>query len=100
MSRPLQVYLDDADHDRLERWARARGWTKSQTIRAAVRALIRADEGDDPLLGASGMIDGLPPDASTRFDEHLAATFVAERPPAYRGRRTRPTNDSTRRPRR
>ncbi|MCC6848212.1 MAG: hypothetical protein IT294_06890 [Deltaproteobacteria bacterium] len=100
MTRPLQVYLDDADHDRLERWSRARGWTKSQTIRAAVRALVRADDTDDPLLAVSGMIDGLPPDASTRFDQHLDATFVAERPPAYRGTRPRPTNKPTQRPRR
>lgn len=98
MSKPLQVYLDDADHERLERWARARGWTKSQTIRAAVRALVRADEVDDPLLAISGMIDGLPPDASARFDEHVNATFVAERPPPYRGIRT--TNKSPRRSRR
>jgi hypothetical protein len=96
MSRPLQVYLDDDDLDRLETWARARGWTKSQTIRAAVRALIRAEEGGDPLLAASGMIDGLPPDLSARFDEHLGATFVAERAPGYRGK----AKPSRQRPRR
>lgn len=77
MSRKLRFYIDDADYARLARWARARGWTKSQIIRAAVRAFIREDDRDDPLLAASGMIDGLPPDASTRFDGHLAATFVA-----------------------
>lgn len=98
MSRPLQVYLDDDDLDRLDEWARKRGWTKSQTIRAAVRALIRADADDraDPLLAASGMIDGLPPDLSARFDEHLSATFVAERAPAYGGK----TRSSRQRPRR
>jgi hypothetical protein len=85
MSKPLQVYLDDDDLDRLDAWARARGWTKSQTIRAAVRALLRAEIADDPLLTASGMIDGLPPDVSARFEEHLAATFVAERAPTHRG---------------
>jgi hypothetical protein len=85
MSRPLQVYLDDDDLDRLEAWSRERGWTKSQAIRAAVRALVRgsADAGD-PLLSASGMIEGLPADASARFDEYLDATFVAERAPRYR----------------
>ncbi len=97
MSRPLQVYLDDDDLDRLDSWARARGWTKSQTIRAAVRALLRADTSEDPLLSASGMIDGLPPDVSARFDEHLGATFVAERAATYRGK-TVPTRQ--RRPRR
>lgn len=35
MSRPLQVYLDDAEWEGLERWARARGWTRSQAVRAA-----------------------------------------------------------------
>jgi len=88
MRRKLRVYLDDADYARLARWARVRGWTKTQTIRAAVRALICADDGVDPLLAASGMIDGLPPDASMRLDGYLAATFVAERPPASRGGRT------------
>jgi hypothetical protein len=97
MSRPLQVYLDDDDLDRLDEWARKRGWTKSQTIRAAVRALIRADvDRADPLLAASGMIDGLPPDLSATFDAHLSATFVAERAPAYGGE----TRKSRKRPRR
>ncbi|MCC6766897.1 MAG: ribbon-helix-helix protein, CopG family [Deltaproteobacteria bacterium] len=86
MSRPLQVYLEDDDLDRLDAWSRARGWTKSQTIRAAVRALLRSETRDDPLLTASGMIDGLPSDLSERFDEHLGATFVAERAPAYHGK--------------
>jgi hypothetical protein len=86
MSRPLQVYLDEEDLRRLEAWSRERGWTKSQTIRAAVRALTRADASTDPLLSASGMLDGLPADVSTRFDEHLDATFVAERGPAYRAK--------------
>jgi ribbon-helix-helix CopG family protein len=94
MSRPLQVYLEDDDLDRLEAWARSRGWTKSQTIRAAVRALIRSEHVGDPLLSASGMIDALPADLSARFDEHLDATFVAEASPGYRAttktRRARP----------
>ena len=89
MSRPLQVYLDDPEWTSLERWARARGWTKSEAIRAAVRALTRTRE-DDPLLAASGMIEGLPPDASEQVDRYLSETFVAEPPAAYRpGRRRR-----------
>lgn len=96
MSRPLQVYLDDEDHARLDAWSRERGWTKSQTIRAAVRALLRSDANDDPLLAASGMIEGLPADLSERFDEHLGATFVAERAPTYRGK----TRQTRKRPRR
>jgi len=86
MSRPLQVYLEDGDLARLEEWSRERGWTKSQTIRAAVRALVRADAPGDPLLSASGMIDGLPADVSERFGDYLAATFVAERAAAYGGK--------------
>jgi len=38
MTKPLQVYLDDRDLERLEEFARERGWTKSQAIRTAVRA--------------------------------------------------------------
>jgi len=49
MMRPLQVYLDERDLKSLEAWARERGWTKSQAIRAAVRALARRPA-EDPLL--------------------------------------------------
>jgi hypothetical protein len=87
MTRPLQVYLDDADFDRLETWARERGWTKSQAIRAAVRALTRRAAAD-PLLELSGDIDGLPADLSANFHRYLDETFVAESPAPYRvGRR-------------
>jgi hypothetical protein len=67
MARRLQVYLDEQDLARLEAWARGRGWTKSQAIRAAVRALTRPPD-EDPLLELSGDIDGLPPDLSERFE--------------------------------
>ena len=91
MTRPLQVYLDEDDLGRLEAWARERGWTKSQAIRAAVRALTRRPS-DDPLLELSGDIDGLPPDLSSSFDRYLNATYVAESPAPYRARRpSRPT---------
>ena len=86
--KPLQVYLDDAEHARLASWARRHGFTKSQAVRAALRALTgRADE--DPLLAASGMIEGLPADGAERFDQHLHRTYVAEQSPAYRGARRR-----------
>jgi hypothetical protein len=88
MSRPLQVYLDDDELARLETWSRAKGWTKSQVVRAAIRSFIRPAE-RDPLLAASGMIDDLPADGSQRFDHYLNQTYVAERAPAYRTRRTR-----------
>ena len=83
MAKPLQVYLDDHDLGRLEAWARERGWTKSQAIRVAVRALTRKPA-DDPLLGLSGDIDGLPPDLSASFQRYLDETFVAESPATYR----------------
>lgn len=86
MSKPLQVYLDEADLGRLETWARQRGWTKSQAIRAAVRALTRP-AADDPLLQLSGIVDGLPPDCSEQFGRYLAETVIAERPAAHRARR-------------
>jgi hypothetical protein len=89
MARPLQAYLDDQDLERLEAWARERGWTKSQAIRAAIRALTRKPA-DDPLLGLSGDIDGLPADLSVNFQRYLDETFVAESPAPYRTRRRRP----------
>ena len=90
MAKPLQVYLDDQDLDRLEAWARERGWTKSQAIRVAVRALTRKPA-DDPLLGLSGDIDGLPADLSANFQRYLDETFVAETPAPYRTSRRRST---------
>jgi hypothetical protein len=91
MARPLRVYLDDADLDRLEAWARERGWTKSQAIRAAIRALTR-QPADDPLLELSGDIDGLPADLSAGFQRYLGETFPSGLPAPHRTRRrsTRP----------
>lgn len=86
MPKPLQVYLDEDDLMRLEAFARARGWTKSQTIRAAIRALTRRS-GEDPVLELSGDVDGLPPDLSENFSRYLNETFVAEPSPTYRTRR-------------
>ena len=86
MAKPLQVYLEEDDLERLEAFARERGWTKSQAIRAAVRALTRQPSGD-PLLELSGDIDGLPPDLSREFDRYLNETYVAEPAATYRARR-------------
>lgn len=88
MARPLQVFLDEADLEKLERWARERGWTKSQAVRAAVRALTRKPA-DDPLLELSGDLDGLPADVSANFRRYLDETYVAESPAPYRTRRRR-----------
>jgi hypothetical protein len=88
MRRPLQIYLDHADFERLEQWAKARGWTKSQALRVAIRALTRV-EGEDPLLSASGMIDGLPEDLSENIDGYLQETYIAEKKTPYRKRSKR-----------
>jgi hypothetical protein len=81
--RPLQVYLNEADFKRLGKWAEERGWTKSQAVRFALRAVTREPE-EDPLLSASGMIDGLPEDASVKHDYYLTETYVADKRPRYR----------------
>jgi hypothetical protein len=86
MTKLVQVYSEEDDLERLEAFARERGWTKSQAIRTAVRALTR-QPATDPLLELSGDIDGLPPDLSREFDRYLSETFVAEPPATYRVRR-------------
>ena len=86
MTKPLQVYLEDDDLELLAAFARERGWTKSQAVRVAVRALTRRSSAD-PVLDLSGDIDGLPPDLSREFDRHLNETFIAEPPATYRARR-------------
>jgi hypothetical protein len=96
MTRPLQVYLEEADLERLDAWAEQRGWTKSQAVRAAVRALTRPP-GEDPVLALSGMVlEGLPADASEQFDRYLQQTFVGEDAPTYR-KRTRAGRSTVRR---
>jgi hypothetical protein len=89
MTKPLQVYLDDDDLARLDAWSRERGWTKSEAVRLAIRALTHRPSAD-PLLAMSGFItDGLPEDVSENFDRYLNGTYVAETTPRYR-RRTGP----------
>jgi metal-responsive CopG/Arc/MetJ family transcriptional regulator len=88
MTRPLQVYLDDQDLQQLDAWVRERGWTKSQAVRVAIRALIRRPA-EDPVLELSGTLDGLPEDLSENFDRYLNETYIAERPASYRARRRR-----------
>jgi hypothetical protein len=88
MNKPLQVYIDNGELQKLEQWARERGWTKSQAVRMAIRALTRSRE-KEPLLAASGMIDGLPYDCSEDFDRYLEDTFIAEKRASYHRRRQR-----------
>lgn len=75
MDRPLQVILEDRDYRELSAWAKQRGWTKSQAVRVAIRALTQPRESRG-LLAASGFIDGLPGDLSAHFDRYLEETFV------------------------
>ena len=83
------MYLDESEMKRLEAWAANRGWTKSQAIRAAVRALT-VTPGDDPILELSGVVHGLPPDMSAQLDRYVNATYVAESGASYgRTKRTR-----------
>ena len=73
--------------ERLETWSERRGWTKSQAVRAAVRALTH-DPGEDPLLSLSGMVqDILPADCGGSFDRYLQETYVAEEKARYRRRK-------------
>jgi hypothetical protein len=75
MDKPLQVILEDRDYRELSDWAKERGWTKSQAVRVAIRALTRTRESKS-LLAASGFIEGLPRDLSARFDRYLKDTYV------------------------
>lgn len=88
MARPLQVYVDEGELKRLEAWSRKRGWTKSQTVRAALRALTASAE-DDPLLAAAGLIAGLPSNLSANFNRRLEETFVAAPQTKVKRRRTK-----------
>lgn len=74
--KPLQVMVADDELARLERWSRGRGWTKSQTIRFAIRALTNGPG----IMSASGMIEGLPADLSESVDAYLADAHVAVPP--------------------
>ena len=87
--KPLQIYMDEQELRCLDAWARERGWTKSQAVRIAIRALTHPRE-KNPLLRASGMIEGLPEDLSARIDHYLEETFVAEKAASTCAKRRRP----------
>lgn len=87
MVKPLQVYVDEDELQRLESWALERGWSKSQAVRVAIRALVRSGKApqDSALLSLSGMVtDGLPADLSENFDRYLDETYVSEGRVPYR----------------
>ncbi len=62
--KPLRVLMTNDDLERLERWSKERGWTKSHAIRFAIRALV----GGEGIMSASGLVEGLPADLSRRDD--------------------------------
>jgi hypothetical protein len=99
MNRPLQVYMAAEDLARLEAWSSQRGWTKSQAVRFAVRALTRSTDPRerDSLLAASGMVEGLPADLSAHFERYLEETFVAKTRAPKGSRKRRPTRANLRR---
>jgi hypothetical protein len=83
--KPLQVLVAEDELERLERWSKGRGWTKSQTIRFAIRALTN----DKGIMSASGLIEGLPEDMSQNIDAYLADAHVSNAPPRRRGVRAK-----------
>lgn len=81
----IQVYLGPADVRHLEAICEERGWTRSETVRVALRGLARHE--GDALSAVSGMVRGLPPDLSERMDAYLEETFEAD-PLKARGKRS------------
>ncbi len=84
---PVQVYLDVADRDLLDRMAEKSGESRAELLRRGLRKLA----GDvlterppgwslDLLIGALGDDPDLPRDLSTRYEEYLYA------PPRRRGK--------------
>jgi predicted transcriptional regulator len=71
MRRKTTIYLDD-DLDRdLERAARARGVSKAEVIRSALRELVKNI--DRPVITAIGVGNG-PGDVAANVDRHLRET--------------------------
>jgi hypothetical protein len=78
MARPMQVYLNELDFERLELWAKEHGLTKSQAVRQAIRLATKAPA-QDPILDLIGVFDGWPSDVSSRVDHYLNQADLAER---------------------
>jgi hypothetical protein len=80
---PVQVYLDDEDHGRLQHLARRLGLSMAETLRVALRRLAAEDWGeDDPLLRLAGSLEGgeVPADLSTRHDEYAVSGYPSAAP--------------------
>jgi hypothetical protein len=82
---PVQVYLNDEDHGRLQRLAQRLGLSMAETLRVALRRLAAADWGeDDPLLRLAGSLESaeVPGDLSTRHDEYAVSGYRSAAPRA------------------
>jgi hypothetical protein len=88
MRRRVQVSLNSFERERLDVWAKAHGWTKSQAVRQAIRLATKRPT-DDPILDLIGAFDGFPADASTRVDHYLNQADLAERRAKARKQRER-----------
>lgn len=97
VGEPVQVYLDAAERERLQRLARALGKTKSDVLREALEALeLRVlDPSAHPALQIIGLADreragGPGYDVAREHDRYLADSEEASwARPGYRKRRPR-----------
>ena len=80
---PVQVYLDPADRERLERLAGQLDATKSDVLRQALGALERELTSNHPALGIIGIAGGWPErpdpgyDVALEHDRVLAESEIA-----------------------
>jgi|ERR671919_141978 Arc/MetJ-type ribon-helix-helix transcriptional regulator len=99
VGEPVQVYLDTAERQRLERLTRELGKTKSDVVRQALEALERQTRDPDahPAIQIIGLADreragGPGYDVAREHDRYLADSEEAgwrRRPPRKRRRRGR-----------
>ncbi|HKY37174.1 MAG TPA: CopG family transcriptional regulator [Polyangiaceae bacterium] len=87
--KPLQVYLDEGELGRLDALAKSYGWTKSEAVRVAIRALTRP-LAPDSILKLSGMVRGLPAGLASEVSRYLGETFDAKTPRSKSHRSRRP----------
>lgn len=78
VKEPVQVYLDEADRELLERTARASGLARAEVLRRGLRKLaeeLLAEKSPgwslDSLIGSLDGATDLPPDLASRHDDYL-----------------------------
>jgi hypothetical protein len=69
--------------------AKSHGWTKSEAVRVAIRALTRP-RASDPIVKLSGMVRGLPASLASEVDRYLGETFDAKTAHSRSSGTTRP----------